>query len=161
MTQDGKNTKVSLFKSLGLNPRFKYKALFKIIRRKKRVKKIKSKHSIPAPIDLEHARNELRKNYNPSRKVRYTKKYKLWRLSMISRDGGRCVKCGSVQHLELDHILPTGKYPHLIMDCNNVRTLCRACHKMTESYPIGLKNSFPACSQSIDARNELNTSKGR
>lgn len=43
------------------------------------------------------------------------------------RDGYKCVKCGSTESLEVDHILNTAQGgTHTL---NNLQTLCHTCHK--------------------------------
>lgn len=56
-----------------------------------------------------------------------------WRKKVLLRDGNMCVKCGSTQNLEVDHIKPFAKYPELRAEVSNGRTLCRICHIKTFS----------------------------
>lgn len=54
---------------------------------------------------------------------------------MFKRDLWTCQKCGyKGSKIELDHILPRRLYPELGMSEDNVRTLCKECHKLTDSY---------------------------
>lgn len=57
-----------------------------------------------------------------------------WRKLVLIRDGHKCVFCGSADRLEADHILAFCSHPELRYDLNNGRTLCRECHKKTETY---------------------------
>lgn len=52
----------------------------------------------------------------------------------LERDGYVCVFCGSSERLEIDHIKPISRFPELVLDIENLRTLCRECHKLTETY---------------------------
>jgi len=60
--------------------------------------------------------------------------YKRWRLAVFKRDGNKCVECGSSHDLEADHIKPKSKFPELVFDVDNGRTLCYECHKKTRTY---------------------------
>ena len=51
---------------------------------------------------------------------------KTLREAVLERDGFKCVRCGSDDHLQADHILPQSLGgPHII---ENLRTLCRKCN---------------------------------
>ncbi len=48
------------------------------------------------------------------------------RALVIERDGGACVRCGSTDRIEMDHILPqSGGGPHI---AENLRVLCKSCN---------------------------------
>lgn len=82
--------------------------------------------------------------------VRTLAKYKLWRLNIFKRDAFSCTICGASEsgNLEADHIKPFNK---ILKDnfittteqankCSelweeeNGRTLCKECHKKTDTY---------------------------
>ena len=46
---------------------------------------------------------------------------------VLKRDSARCVECGSVYRLQVDHIWPLFKGGSNSLD--NLRTLCYKCHK--------------------------------
>ncbi len=48
------------------------------------------------------------------------------RSRVFSRDGGRCVECGSRYWLELSHIIPRGRGGSDTE--SNTRVLCKKCH---------------------------------
>lgn len=57
-----------------------------------------------------------------------------WRKAVLERDCYKCVLCGSGESLQADHIKPHSKFPELRREVSNGRTLCKDCHKKTDSY---------------------------
>jgi 5-methylcytosine-specific restriction endonuclease McrA len=50
------------------------------------------------------------------------------RAAVIARDGGKCRKCGSTEHLQVDHIRPVAKGGLSVM--RNLWTLCAYHHSL-------------------------------
>lgn len=48
---------------------------------------------------------------------------------IFARDGAVCVKCGSEDKPNVDHIIPKSKVPALALDELNLRVLCWSCNK--------------------------------
>jgi len=70
-----------------------------------------------------------------SKTLRQTEEYKLWRIKVFSRDNFTCQVCGIVgSRLEAHHIKSLALFHKLAFDVNNGITLCRPCHKLTDSY---------------------------
>jgi 5-methylcytosine-specific restriction endonuclease McrA len=53
------------------------------------------------------------------------------RHQILKRDGYTCSTCHTTftsRDLQVDHIIPRSKAPHLAYYAGNLRTLCRKCH---------------------------------
>ena len=84
---------------------------------------------------LEEQNDRLMCKYtNNNYKIRHSKEYKAFRKQVLQRDNYKCIKCGETENLQIHHIKPTKDYPELIMDLDNVQTLCLLCHSKTDSY---------------------------
>lgn len=69
-------------------------------------------------------------------RIRSSLKYVTWRRKVFARDGYMCILGGKAHgsRLEADHIKTFSEFPKLRFRLNNGRTLCRDCHKKTETY---------------------------
>ena len=68
-------------------------------------------------------------------KIRTSLEYKIWRRAVFERDNYTCVWCGKKGvYIEADHIKPFAHYPELRFAIDNGRTLCKSCHKTTDTY---------------------------
>lgn len=72
---------------------------------------------------------------NESVIIRYSSEAKVWRKAILERDNYTCKGC-KVRggKLEVDHIKPFAYFPELRLELSNGRTLCRPCHKATDTY---------------------------
>lgn len=61
-----------------------------------------------------------------------------WRKAVFVRDNFACVLCqasaANGTRLEADHIKPWAFYPELRADVSNGRTLCKPCHRATDTW---------------------------
>lgn len=68
-------------------------------------------------------------------RLRTSKRYAEWRLAVFERDNFTCQECGQRGgKLNADHIMRFADYPSLRFDVSNGRTLCVACHLLTETF---------------------------
>jgi len=73
--------------------------------------------------------------------LRHSLEYKLWREAVFKRDNYNCIWCGQVGgKLVADHIKPFALFPELRFAIDNGRTLCKNCHKKTDTYGWKLIN---------------------
>lgn len=60
-----------------------------------------------------------------------------WAKAVKARDNYTCQQCGvqaTGRKIHADHIKPFAQHPELRLDLNNGRTLCRDCHRQTDTY---------------------------
>lgn len=50
---------------------------------------------------------------------------------MLQENNFKCEICGSSSMLEVHHIIPRGEAPELILESDNVKLLCKQCHRKT------------------------------
>jgi 5-methylcytosine-specific restriction endonuclease McrA len=94
-------------------------------------------------IDLieRNKRNSGKNHYNwkggitpLNHRVRTSTRAKLWRQAVLKRDNYTCVNCGAKENLEVDHIKQFAYHPNLRFELSNGRTLCKNCHKKTDTH---------------------------
>lgn len=76
-------------------------------------------------------------------RIRQSKKFKDWRVAVFTRDNYTCQHCGvHGGYLEPDHIKPFAYFPELRFELSNGRTLCKPCHKETDTYGVKAKRLY-------------------
>jgi hypothetical protein len=74
-------------------------------------------------------------------KIRKSLEYELWRKAVFYRDNYTCIWCGNTSiEIHADHIKPFSLFPELRFAIDNGRTLCKDCHKKTDTYGSKIKN---------------------
>src|SRR3990167_7887434 len=115
---------------------------------KEKLKKNNSHYWLGKELTLEHKRklSEAQKGEKGSNwqggktaihlKIKNSLEYKLWRKAVFERDNYTCIFCGDNKggNLEADHIKPFALFPELRFAIDNGRTLCRECHRKTNTY---------------------------
>jgi hypothetical protein len=67
-------------------------------------------------------------------RIQQSGRFVRWRNAVLARDKHVCRECGTVERLEAHHIIPLCETRLLaFLEMNGV-TLCRACHKKTDTY---------------------------
>jgi len=83
--------------------------------------------------------------------IRNLAQYQDWKISCLRRDNRMCQMCGAKSPLEIDHIVPFAVIVRRnqiksiedaekcteLWDTTNGRTLCKFCHKNTDTYLCG------------------------
>jgi hypothetical protein len=71
-----------------------------------------------------------------SKKIRHSFEYRLWREAIFERDNWTCQECQKRDGSELHphHIKPFALYPELRFEIDNGITLCKECHKQTDTF---------------------------
>jgi hypothetical protein len=70
-----------------------------------------------------------------NRLIRVSLKYQLWRKAVFERDNYTCLFCNKRGgNLEADHIKQFAYFPELRLVLSNGRTLCKSCHRKTETW---------------------------
>lgn len=78
-----------------------------------------------------------------NRRLRASKKFRDWRLSVFERDDYTCQQCGERGgYLEPHHIEPFAYYPSLRFNLSNGLTLCKSCHKATGTWGQRARNIY-------------------
>lgn len=78
--------------------------------------------------------------------IRQSMEYRLWRTAVFERDNYTCIWCGEKSRkgksleIQADHIKPFALFPELRFAIDNGRTLCRECHKKTETFGWNMYN---------------------
>ena len=80
----------------------------------------------------------VRPHYNRYGAAIYrSRRWKSVRFLAKRRDGFKCVQCGAVGRLEVDHILPLRTHPELAYDLTNLQSLCPSCHTRKTRLEVG------------------------
>jgi len=79
--------------------------------------------------------------------IRRGLEYKLWREAVFKRDNWTCRECKKEKEvsgkLEAHHIKPFSLFIELRFDINNGVTLCKECHKKTDTYLWKIQKTYP------------------
>ena len=67
------------------------------------------------------------------KKIRTVAEYARFRRGVLKRDNHKCIRCKSVENLEVHHLKMVSVYPELAFDVNNGIALCYKCHKKEHS----------------------------
>lgn len=79
--------------------------------------------------------------------IRTSQIYLKWRIAVFKRDNFTCRDCGDNTggNLEANHIKPFAYFPELRLELENGRTLCKPCHKKTDTWGAKVRKYVQAC----------------
>lgn len=76
-------------------------------------------------------------------KIRNSFEYRLWRKAVFERDNYTCIWClRRGVELNADHIKPFAYFPELRFAIDNGRTLCKDCHKKTDTFAAKVLKTY-------------------
>lgn len=76
----------------------------------------------------EHVIEKKKKKKTWSRLFQDSPEWKELRSKFFAASDKVCIKCGSVEQLQVDHIKPKYKYKELALEWSNLRILCWPCN---------------------------------
>ena len=104
-----------------------------------RLKKLKAHYEKKAEKKAKKAekaqsREDRRKNGEVQSRLFYkTEEWAKVRYEVLRRSSGKCELCGRSAHdgviLNVDHIKPRRRFPHLALDLSNLQVLCGQCNR--------------------------------
>ena len=65
----------------------------------------------------------------PSKQFYRTKTWFKLRRRVLEEYGYRCMLCGSLDDIQVDHIRPRSREPHLSLEFSNLQVLCKDCNR--------------------------------
>lgn len=68
------------------------------------------------------------KQIGPSKDFYRKESWLLLREMVFAYWGRQCLRCGSVQNIHVDHVVPRSKAPELALDFHNLQPLCEHCN---------------------------------
>lgn len=100
--------------------------------------------------DYEDERDYQRLQYNEYMRQYQAKRYEERRLALIAHLGGQCVRCGTTESLEFDHVNPLTKtysigkilngapWGRILGEATKMQLLCRPHHEDKSKYDAAL-----------------------
>lgn len=116
--------------------------------------KIGTKRKPFSPVWIENLRKSAKRGEKSYRwkggvtpehdRIRKSAQYVEWRNKVFEKDNHTCQGCGKRggDH-HAHHIKPFSRFPDLRFDVSNGQTLCVKCHRKTDTYGNGAKQSKP------------------
>jgi HNH endonuclease len=95
--------------------------------------RVVKKHGVDVSMEEYYARiaDEAKRDKTASRPVDpflHSEPWKELRQRVLNQYGHACMRCGSRHKIQVDHIKPRSKYPHLALEFSNLQVLCGSCN---------------------------------
>jgi 5-methylcytosine-specific restriction endonuclease McrA len=73
---------------------------------------------------------KVKKKASRSREFLRGDAWKELRLAALSLYGSVCMKCGTTESIQVDHVKPRYRHPELALDIGNLQILCWTCNRL-------------------------------
>lgn len=78
---------------------------------------------------IDRSGSPKKRKLSPSKVFQVSAAWKEVREKALALYGTVCMKCGSTEEIQVDHVKPKYKFPELALDINNLQILCWGCNK--------------------------------
>ena len=89
-----------------------------------------------------HVSRKKSRKLSPSVVFTRSREWKNIRGRALEKYGTECLKCGSSENIQVDHIKPKSQYPELALDIENLQPLCWDCNKKKGVSEIDYRNNY-------------------
>jgi len=82
------------------------------------------------------------KGYISTRDIINTRRWRDVRSIALKVFGDRCLNCGDSENIQIDHIHPVSRYPHLSYNIENMQPLCKRCNGIKSARVIDYRDEW-------------------
>lgn len=91
--------------------------------------KITGKLGLDGVTYIDRSGQPKKRKQSPSKAFVASDAWKEVRAKAIALYGAVCMKCGSQDKIQVDHVKPKSRFPDLSLDISNLQILCWGCNK--------------------------------